>query len=165
MLSSWTPSGGMYDSLFVVFEIAEHGEAIPREADQTLKGCHGACYRTARPFSRRFHDCQSGDRKENTVHREGRYNADLIVRTGSITTSQESQKRTDSKTTLPPYDIFRKSADGAMIWIEAAKDLQSAETLARNFSRFNEGEFLVLRRKKPVPRIGSKEKTASPDRT
>jgi hypothetical protein len=27
----------MYDSLFVVFEIAEHGEAIPPEADQTLK--------------------------------------------------------------------------------------------------------------------------------
>jgi hypothetical protein len=43
-----------------------------------------------------------------------------------------------------PYDIFKSDADGAMIWIEAANDLESAKTLARNLSRHNEGEFVVL---------------------
>ena len=52
----------------------------------------------------------------------------------------------DSKTMT--HDIFKKDAAGRMDWIEAAKDLQSANTLAKNLSRHNEGKFVVLDRRK-----------------
>jgi hypothetical protein len=52
----------------------------------------------------------------------------------------------DSKTI--PHDIFKKDAAGRMVWSEAAKDLQSAKTLARKLSRCNKGKFVVFDRRK-----------------
>jgi aspartate/tyrosine/aromatic aminotransferase len=51
---------------------------------------------------------------------------------------------------LRPYHIFKKDAAGAMIWIEAAKDLMSAQRLAKNLSRYNEGKFVVIDQKQQV---------------
>jgi hypothetical protein len=43
-----------------------------------------------------------------------------------------------------PYNVLKKEAAGAMIWIEAVLDLESEKALAINLSRYNEGEFLVF---------------------
>jgi len=49
-----------------------------------------------------------------------------------------------SKMTLPAYDIFKKDATGAMIWVEAVENLESARMRVKELSRGSNTEYAIF---------------------
>ena len=45
---------------------------------------------------------------------------------------------------LPAYDIFKKDAAAAMIWVEAVEDLESEKMRAKELSRNGNAEYAVF---------------------
>ena len=45
---------------------------------------------------------------------------------------------------LPAYDIFKKDAAAAMIWVESVEDLESAKMRVRELSRDCNTEYAVF---------------------
>jgi hypothetical protein len=45
---------------------------------------------------------------------------------------------------LPAYDIFKKDAAAAMIWVEAVEDLESAKMRVRELSRNSDAEYAIF---------------------
>jgi hypothetical protein len=45
---------------------------------------------------------------------------------------------------LPTYDIFKKDASAAMIWVESVEDLESAKMRVRELSRDSNTEYAVF---------------------
>jgi hypothetical protein len=46
--------------------------------------------------------------------------------------------------TLPAYDIFKKDAAGAMIWVEAVENLESAKMRVKELSRGSNTEYAIF---------------------
>jgi hypothetical protein len=46
--------------------------------------------------------------------------------------------------TPPAYDIFKKDASAAMIWVESVEDLESAKMRVRELSRDSNTEYAVF---------------------
>jgi len=46
--------------------------------------------------------------------------------------------------TTPAYDIFKKDAAAAMIWVESVEDLESAKMRVRELSRDSNAEYAIF---------------------